>query len=43
MELEEDLLPYMDLTQEEKDRHRRETVCYICHKSHPTRLESEKS
>lgn len=32
MELEEDLLPYMDLTQEEKDRHHRATVCYICHK-----------
>ena len=32
MELEEDLLPYMDLTQEEKDRYRRATVCYICHK-----------
>lgn len=32
MKLEEDLLPYMDLTQEEKDRHRRATVCYICHK-----------
>lgn len=36
--LEEDLLLYMievkpmDLTQEEKDRHHRATVCYICHK-----------